>query len=315
MGDTNSGNQTEHLFGVDLGGTKIAAAIVAGSGSLIAERRIKTPRNDYEGTICAIRDLVDEIASTHSLSPSHPVGIGTPGSINPKTTLLQNANSTWLNDRPLLADLQDALQRPVRIANDANCFALSEALNGAGQGLKSLFGVIIGTGCGGGLVIDGKIVDGSRGIAGEWGHTPLPWAKPDESPGPSCWCGQNGCMETWVSGPALEADYYRHSGQHRSAEDIACLSNNDRHAQTAIDNHAKRLARGLAGIVNLFDPDAIILGGGLSAMDHLYEELPDLIAPFIFSHDKSVILKPPVFGDASGVRGAARLWSDGFDDR
>ncbi|MBZ0217828.1 MAG: ROK family protein [Fimbriimonadaceae bacterium] len=310
MADATTERNDSYLLGVDLGGTKIAGVSLSGSGSVKSEKRIPSPRDDYSATLHAIRDLTNEIAADCGLDKYHPVGIGTPGSIDPGTGLLQNANSTWLNDRPFLSDLESCLQRPVRIANDANCFALSEARDGAGRGAKSVFGVIIGTGCGGGLVIDGHIVNGARGIAGEWGHIPLPWANPAEMPGPLCWCGRHGCMETWISGAALEADYRRISDSSLTAKQIAAMADGDPDARTALDDHASRLARGLACMVNLFDPDVIVLGGGLSAMTHLYKNVPTLMAPYIFAREKSVKLLPPAFADASGVRGAARLWAD-----
>ena len=298
------------LLGVDLGGTKIAAIALSQSAEVHSELRISSPSNDYQATLWAIRDLTNQIALNAGLSQTHPVGIGTPGSINPETGLLQNANSTWLNDRPLLHDLETSLQRPVRIANDANCFALSEAHDGAGAGAQSVFGVILGTGSGGGMVVDKRLINGPRGIGGEWGHNPLPWANDDEIPGPQCWCGHRGCMETWVSGPGLEADYYRQTNNQLSGPEIETASNIDERAKTALERHANRLARGLASVVNLFDPEVVVLGGGLSQMAHLYRDVPTQMAPYIFSRSKSVDLRPPVYGDASGVRGAARLWWD-----
>jgi fructokinase len=232
--------------------------------------------------------------------------------------LIQNANSTWLNGRPLKQDLETALSRPVRLANDANCFALSEAVDGAGRGAMVVFGVILGTGCGGGLVLNGTIIDGPRGIGGEWGHNPLPWPEPDETPGPQCWCGRAGCIETWVSGPGMSADHARRYGETLSAQDIArrAASGNET-AALSLMRHASRLARGLAAVVNVFDPDRLILGGGLSGMGHLYEQLPGLIAPYIFSDSRNVSVMPPAHGPDSGVRGAAWLWdeADGPDHK
>jgi fructokinase len=232
-----------------------------------------------------------------------------PGSLSPASGLVQNANSTWLNGRPFRRDLEAHLGRPVRLANDANCFALSEAVDGAGAGARAVFGVILGTGCGGGLLFDGTLIDGPRGIGGEWGHNPLPWAGAEEHPGPQCWCGRKGCMETWVSGPALEADHARATGEPLAAEAIAArAAAGDRAAQASLDRHAGRLARGLAGAINVFDPDVIVLGGGLSKLGHLYRMLPGLVAPHVFAEEARVLIKPPVWGDASGVRGAAWLW-------
>jgi fructokinase len=197
----------------------------------------------------------------------------------------------------------------VRLANDANCFALSEAVDGAGAGARSVFGVILGTGCGGGLVLGGALIDGPRGIAGEWGHNSLPWATAEEHPGPRCWCGRCGCVETWVSGPGLEADHAHVTGTSISAEEIAARADRgDAAARAALDRHASRLARGLAHVINIFDPDVIVLGGGLSKLAHLYAQLPQLAAPYVFSESPQVVIKPPVWGDAGGVRGAAWLW-------
>lgn len=293
--------------GVDIGGTKIEAALFDASGAELARRRIATPRDDYDATVAATVNLVTELQSRAAGSAT--IGFAIPGSISPHTGVVQNANSTWLNGRPLDRDLAAALAHPVRLANDANCFALSEATDGAGASARSLFGVIVGTGCGGGIVVDGRLVEGSRGIGGEWGHNPLPWPASDELPGPRCWCGLSGCMETWVSGPGLAADYLRATGIDIAAEEIARLAaERDAAAQAALDRHATRLARGLAQVVNLLDPEVIVLGGGLSKMPHLYETLPALIAPYVFSDRRDVDMRPPQWGDTSGVRGAARLW-------
>jgi fructokinase len=232
-----------------------------------------------------------------------------PGSLSPKTRLVQNANSTWLNGRPFARDLEASLARPIRLANDANCFALSEAADGAAAGASIVFGVILGTGCGGGLVHRGRIIDGPRGIGGEWGHNPLPWTKADEHPGPSCWCGRSGCMETWVSGPAISADHARATGETLTVEEIARRAGlKDAAALATFDRHASRLARGLAAMINAFDPEVIVLGGGISQLAHLYADLPRLIGPHIFADDTHVTIRPPKWGDASGARGAARLW-------
>lgn len=232
-----------------------------------------------------------------------------PGSLSPVTGRVQNANSTWLNGRPLDRDLAAALGRPVRLANDANCFALSEATDGAAAGAASVFGVILGTGCGGGIVVDGRLVDGPLGVGGEWGHNPLPRPSADEVPGPPCWCGRHGCMETWVSGPGLAADHARATGERQSAETIAARAETgDEVALATMARHADRLARGLAHVVNILDPAVIVLGGGLSKLGHLYRNLPGLMAPHIFADAPHVDVRPPRWGDASGVRGAARLW-------
>lgn len=293
-------------IGIDLGGTKIEGVVLAPEGEQ-ARERIATPSNDYDATIAAVRDLVARLAAHGAAGAT--VGIGVPGSVSRATGLMQNANSTWLNGRPFDRDLALALDRPVRVANDANCFALSEATDGAAAGARSVFGVILGTGCGGGIVIDGRLVDGPRGIGGEWGHNPLPWAEPHEHPGPLCWCGRRGCMETWVSGPGLAADHLRTTGEALDTAEIAARAGKgDTSTKATMATHASRLARGLAHVVNIVDPEVIVLGGGLSQLAHLYDLLPGLMAPFIFADDKSVTVRPPRWGDASGVRGAAWLW-------
>ncbi len=294
-------------IGIDLGGTKIAGIALDANGKTLAHSRAGAPRNDYRGTIAAITALIAEMTEAAAENPR--IGIGIPGSVSPVTGRVQNANSTWLNGKPLKQDLEQALRCPVRLANDANCFALSEAVDGAGEGARCVFGVIVGTGCGGGLVIDRAMVDGPRGIGGEWGHNPLPWPEPDEYPGPKCWCGRKGCMETWVSGPGMAADHERSFGETLDAEEIASRADQgcDK-ARQSLDRHASRLARGLAGIINVFDPDRIVLGGGLSNMTHLYGQLPGLIAPHIFSDNTDIEIRQPRHGAESGVRGAAWLW-------
>jgi fructokinase len=294
-------------IGIDLGGTKIEGLLMAEDGRDLARLRIKTPRHDYHGTLAAIRALVEQLEAEAGLHAT--VGLGMPGSISPRTGLGQNANSTWLNGQPFATDLAAALGRPVRVANDANCFALSEAVDGAGKGDRTVFGVILGTGTGGGLVVDRHIVDGPNGTGGEWGHMPLPWSEPEEHPGEPCFCGRRGCMEKWVAGPSLEADHARATGETLSATDIANrAAEGDAAAVATLHRHASRLARGLALIVNITDPDVIVLGGGLSRLTHLYDVLPEAMAPWILSDSPSVTIKPPVWGDAGGVRGAAWLW-------
>lgn len=294
-------------LGIDLGGTKIAGVALAADGTSVAEHRMPAPRHDYAATIGAIAGMV---ARLEAKSGGHgSIGIGMPGSLSPVDGLVQNANSTWLNGRPLRRDLEARLGRPVRLANDANCFALSEAVDGAGAGAPTVFGVILGTGCGGGLVFRGEPIDGPLGIGGEWGHNPLPWATPDETPGPTCWCGRHGCLETWVSGPGLEADHARTTGERLTGAEIAALGGGgDLRARASLDRHADRLARGLAHVINIIDPHMVVLGGGLSNLAHLYAELPGRIAPHLFAAHPRVTLKPPRWGDTSGVRGAAWLW-------
>ena len=301
-------------IGIDLGGTKIEGIVRGSDGVTLAKRRISTPRHDYAGTLAALADLVASLEATAGLTTAAHIGLAMPGSIAPSTGLVQNANSVWLNDRPFASDLAAALARPVRLANDANCFALSEAEDGAARGAASVFGVILGTGCGGGIVLDGRLVDGPRGIGGEWGHNPLPWSEADEHPGPLCWCGRHGCLETWISGPGLAADHAHETGRSQSAEQIVAEaaaadgSPRARAASATLHRHASRLARGLAHVVNMIDPEVIVLGGGLSSLPHLYQEVPLLAAPYIFAADKQLDLRPPLHGDASGARGAARLW-------
>ncbi len=312
MNREQDGAADRTAIGVDLGGTKIEAVALGPAGARLAGRRDPAPRGDYGATVRALCEIVRAVESEAGQAGSvglGTVGVGIPGSLAAATGLVQNANSTWLNGRPLAHDLGVALGRPVRIANDANCFALSEATDGAGAGFRSVLGVILGTGCGGGIVVDGRLVDGPRGIGGEWGHNPLPWAGQDEHPGPLCWCGRRGCMETWVAGPALASDHLRATGQDISAEAIAeKAAAGDAAAIASLDRHAGRLARGLAHVVNILDPEVIVLGGGLSRLSHLYTALPDLMAPWIFADDRRVDLRPPRWGDASGVRGAAWLW-------
>ena len=295
-------------IGIDLGGSKIAAIAMDAGGVILVERRCPSPQGDYAATLGALVDIVADLETTIDATQI-PVGVGMPGSIAPRSGLVQNANSTWLNGRPLAADLELRMGPRVRLANDANCFALSEAIDGAGSRAGRVLGVILGTGCGSGFVIDQRISDGPRGIGGEWGHNPLPWARDDEWPGPECWCGRRGCMEAWVSGPALTANHARLTGEHLDATGIAARATaGDVAAQATLTRHAGRLARGLAALVNVLDPTIIVIGGGLSKLPHLYEQLPALMAPHIFGEDQSVAIQPPRWGDAGGVRGAAWLW-------
>jgi len=294
-------------IGVDLGGTKIEAAAIDRAGAMRGRRRVATPAGDYTGTIAAVAGLVAAIEA--ELGGGMSVGIGIPGTLTARTGLVKNANSTWLIGRPLGRDLEAALGRAVRLANDANCFALSEATDGAAAGCSSVFGVILGTGVGGGIVIDGKIVVGANAIAGEWGHNPLPWPRPDELPGPRCYCGRFGCIETFLSGPGLAADHARHGGAVLDGPRIAmAAAAGDAACRATLERHAERLARALASVINLLDPDAIVLGGGLSAIASLYQIVPRLWDGFVFSDEVATRLLPPAHGDSSGVRGAAWLW-------
>jgi fructokinase len=291
-------------IGIDLGGTKIEGIALADEGVTLARRRVPTPSGSYESTLAAIRDLVRALEAEAG-APAAGVGVGMPGAISPKTGLVKNANSTWLIGKKLDRDLAAALGRPVRLANDADCFALSEATDGAAAGLAVVFGAILGTGVGGGIVIGGKLFAGADGIAGEWGHNPLPWPRDDERPGPSCYCGRRGCIETFLSGPGLARD---HGGGLGGAEVAARAAAGERQAAAALERYADRLARGLATVVNVVDPHAIVLGGGLSQIGALYERVPPLLAKYVFSDRVAARLLPPRHGDASGVRGAAWLW-------
>lgn len=294
-------------IGIDLGGTKIACFVLDAQGVFVDVRRVATPRNDYSGTLKAIVTLVEAIEADHGRGAR--VGLGMPGSLSPRTGLVRNANSTWLNGQALGLDLAAMLQREIRTANDANCFALSEAVDGAGTGAQSVFGVIIGTGCGAGLVVDGQIVDGRHGIAGEWGHIPLPWARSEEFPGPECWCGRRGCLETWLSGPGMAADHRRVTGVDATTRDIAAAARlGDPAASATIERYCSRLARALALIADVLDPDVVVLGGGLSEIPEIYAITQPLIAPHMFSDYGDMVLLPPRHGADSGGRGAARLW-------
>jgi fructokinase len=294
-------------IGIDLGGTKIEAIALDAAGATLARRRIDTPRDDYPGTLGAIAGLVAALETETGRRGT--VGVGTPGALSPFTGRMRNANSTWLNGRALHEDLALALGRQVRLANDADCFALSEATDGAAAGARTVFGVIIGTGTGAGVVIDGRLLSGPNAIAGEWGHNPLPWPNPDEWPGPACYCGKRGCIETFVSGPGLAADFARATGGPMTAADIATAAEaGDAAAGAALDRHADRLARGLASVINILDPEVIVLGGGLSNLTHLYTAVPMLLGRYLFSDGIATRLVPPRHGDSSGVRGAAWLW-------
>ncbi len=339
-------------IGIDLGGTKTEIICLnKKNGKELYRQRIPTPGNDYEATVRNIKDLVERAEET--LGKTGTVGMGIPGTVSSVTGLVKNANSTRLNGNPLDKDLEEALGRPVRLQNDANCFTVSEATDGAAAGKKVVFGVIIGTGCGGGVVIDGKPVGGINGIGGEWGHNPLPYPKsylpakskqkgffgkhdtqgtgtilyggedgqdlayytPEEAlrewPGPACYCGRRGCLETWISGPGFKNDYHRVTGQELSTHDIiSAVNKGDGKAVAAFERYVDRVARGLAGIINVLDPDVIVLGGGMSNVSQLYEAIPKTWGKYVFSDTIDTALLPPRFGDSSGVRGAAWLWND-----
>jgi fructokinase len=292
-------------LGIDLGGTKIAAVVLAADGRVLWEQRVATPRHDYDGTIARIAEIV--AAGEAAVGARCSVGIGMPGAISPATGLVKNANSTWLNGRPLKVELERALAREVRLANDANCLAVSEATDGAAAGADVVFGVILGTGTGGGIVVRGQVVTGAHAIAGEWGHNPLPWPDADELPGPACYCGRFGCLETWLSGPGIAADYRRHGGDELTSEQIVARIADDPLARETMRAWTRRLARGLASIINVLDPDVIVIGGGLSQIASLYTDVPQLWTQWVFSDVVHTRLVPAKYGDASGVRGAAWL--------
>ncbi|WP_227698626.1 ROK family protein [Sphingomonas hengshuiensis] len=291
---------------MDFGGTKIEAAALNPDGGFLSRVRVPNP-GSYDAALAAIRGLVDRVEQ--EAGGRGTVGVGAPGSVSPRTGVVRNANSVWLNGRPFREDLENTLDRPVRLANDANCMVLSEATDGAAMGCHTSFGVIVGTGCGGGLVVDGRLVEGASGIAGEWGHISLPWPKPDEVPGPACWCGQSGCIEKWVSGTGFERDFQAHTGRNeRGAAIVAAARAGDADAVAALDRLIDRLGRALALLCNVLDPDIFVFGGGLSNLPELYERLPVVIQAYVFSDNWSGRLAPATWGDSSGVRGAARLW-------
>ncbi len=298
-------------IGIDLGGTKIEIAALGDGNAILHRKRVETPAQDYGATLAAIRDLVLEAEAL--LGHKGTVGIATPGAISPVTGVIKNSNSTALNGHPLDKDLEALLGRPVRTANDANCFALSEAVDGAAAGKRMVFGVIAGTGCGGGIAFDKRVWTGPNAIAGEWGHNPLPWPKPElnEIPGPLCPCGKHGCIETFLSGTAIGADYARHGGVKllKGADVVSAVASDPAAAQT-MSLYYDRFARALASVINLLDPDAIVLGGGASNNPALYDELPKRLPVYVFSDTVNTPILRNVHGDSSGVRGAAWLWPD-----
>jgi fructokinase len=296
-------------IGIDLGGTKIEGVALDKSGVVAARLRVPTPQGDYRGTVRAIVDLVLRLERETGARGS--VGLGMPGIISSASGLVKNANSVCLNGQPLDRDLEEALGRPVRIENDANCFALSEACDGAAKGFLCVFGVILGTGTGGGVVVDGHILHGRNAVGGEWGHNPLPWPEPGEWPGESCYCGRTGCIETFLSGPGLARDYARTTGSTiDSTQIVRRAGEGDAAAVSALDRYVNRLGRALATIINVVDPDAIVLGGGLSGIERLYRDVPKQWSTYVFSDQVATDLLPPKFGDSSGVRGAAWLWPE-----
>ncbi len=297
-------------IGLDLGGTKIEIIALDEHGLEIHRRRVPTPRDSYDGTVAAIVDLV--LRAERECGQRGTVGIGMPGAISPATGLVKNANSTWLNGRPLRVDLEAALGRPLRLTNDANCFALSEATDGAAAGAQTVFGVIAGTGTGGGVVVAGHVCTGPNAIAGEWGHNPLPWPDDDERPGPPCYCGKHGCIETFLSGPAMARDHQHVTGARLDAPEIVTrAAAGDRACDATLARYERRMAKALATIVNVLDPDVIVLGGGMSQIARLYQRVPVLLPDYVFSDHVATRVVPPTHGDSSGVRGAAWLGAAG----
>jgi len=297
-------------IGVDLGGTKTEAIALDDAGHEQMRKRVATPKHDYQGTVAAIVGLVGELE--RALGARATVGVGIPGAVSPATGLVKNANSTWLIGQPLDKDLSHALDRPVRVANDANCFAVSEAVDGAAAGAWCVFGVIIGTGCGGGVVVNRRVLTGANAISGEWGHVTLPLMTPDEHPGPDCYCGKLGCIETWISGTGMANDHKRVTGDPLRAEEIVARAGaGDAAAEATVARYVDRVARALTTVVNTLDPDVIVLGGGMSNIDRLYREVPKLLEEYAFSDRIDTPIVPPVHGDSSGVRGAAWLWPEG----
>ena len=297
-------------IGIDLGGTKIEGIALDG-GREIARLRIATPRDDYDDTLVAIASVVTDLERAAGVRGT--VGVGIPGTLSPDTGLVKNANSTWLLGRPLRADLEQRLAREVRIANDANCFAVSEAADGAAAGAAVVFGVIVGTGTGAGICVNRRLLTGPNGIAGEWGHNPLPWPTADESPGPSCYCGKSGCIETFLSGPGMQRDHERRGGRREPAPAIVAQAGaGDPVAMQTLDRYEGRMARALAAVINVLDPDVIVLGGGMSNIGRLYENVPRRWRDSVFSAGADAIVRTRLVrarhGDASGVRGAAWLW-------
>jgi fructokinase len=299
-----------HRIGIDLGGTKISGVLLQADGAERVRARVSTPRGNYAETLSAIVGLVAKLEQDAGIAPGGAsVGIGMPGALSLKTGLIKNSNSTWLIGMPLDRDLATALGRPVRLANDANCLAVSEAVDGAGKGMKVVFAVILGTGCGGGIALNGRPLTGLNAIAGEWGHNPLPWATRGECPGRVCYCGKTGCIETWLSGPAIAADHLSQTGVTLDSVGIAAAADaGDLAAIATLARHRGRLARALASVVNIIDPDVIVIGGGVSRHKGLYAALPDLLSEWCFSDGVSTPVKPALHGDDSGVRGAAWLW-------
>lgn len=299
-------------IGIDLGGTKIEVLALGASGHERLRRRVATPRGDYAATVAAIRELVTAVES--ELGAEGSVGVGIPGTISPASGRVKNANATWLNGQPLDHDLEQALGRPVRLANDANCLAVSEATDGAAAGVEAVFAVILGTGVGGGIAIGGRPLTGLQAIAGEWGHNPLPWPEARELPGPDCYCGKRGCIETWLSGPGMAADFARVTGERATTHAILERADNaDPAAVAALERYIDRLARGLATVINLLDPGMVVLGGGMSNLEGLCPAVEQRLVRYVFSDACTTPVRRALHGDSSGVRGAAWLWGPAAD--
>ena len=296
-------------LGIDLGGTKIEILALNKNGEELYRQRVATPQNNYPKTLSTIRELI--LTTEAELGQTGSIGICTPGSLSPDNGLLRNSNSTCLNHKPFKEDLQDLISRDIRIANDANCFALSEATDGAAQNANIVFGVIIGTGCGAGIVINKQIIDGPNSIAGEWGHNPLPWPEDNEFKSTKCWCGRNDCIETFLSGPGLMNDYKNTAGEERNCKEIVQLATEGNTiARLTLWHYQHRVAKSLAHVINILDPHIIVLGGGMSNIEELYTNVPKLWKDYVFSDNVNTRLVAPMHGDSSGVRGAAWLWNN-----
>ena len=294
-------------IGIDLGGTKIEGIALSDAGDELYRHRVATPQGDYKGTLQSIIQLIQQIET--AVEEKGSIRICTPGSLSPGTGLLRNSNSVCMNGEPVLTDLQELLQREIRIANDANCFALSEATDGAAKNAAVVFGVIIGTGTGAGIIIDKKVLVGTNAIAGEWGHNPLPWPEDSELPGPECYCGKLGCIETWLSGPGIVRDHELHNNEYIDAETLDNKARfGDEDADETLQRYENRMARSLAHVINILDPDAIVLGGGMGNIKRLYKNVPAIWDKYVFSDKVATQLLSPLHGDSSGVRGAAWLW-------
>ena len=294
-------------IGIDLGGTKIEGIALSDAGEELYRHRIATPQGDYDGTLKTIVELIQQIETDTGENGS--IGLCTPGALSPSTGLLRNSNSVCMNGKPLLTDLQELLQREIRIANDANCFALSEAVDGIAKDASVVFGVIIGTGTGAGIVVDKKVLVGTNAIAGEWGHNPLPWPEDYELPGPECYCGKYSCIETWLSGPGIVRDHELHNNEFIDAKTLDNKARfGDEEADETLQRYEDRMARSLAHVINILDPDVIVLGGGMGNIKRLYKNVPDIWSEYVFSDVVNTRLKAPLHGDSSGVRGAAWLW-------